>query len=153
MPIILTNRKPNPTLQKVIILFSLVIFILSLTKPAFYIDRPDNPEAWSNSLLIFLLGWMSVFGGNIIALFFWLANPIYFLSILLTLKKKKWGLYLSIIATVISLSFSLLPSIMTDEAGNFSEITSLELGYKFWLLSLLIMTLGTVFNNYKFEKG
>ena len=143
-----TNNESLSILQKITILLSLILLIISFTQPAFYINRPENSGAWSDSFFLFFLGWMSLFGGNLLATIIWLANPLYVLSIILTLKGKQIGFYLSLLSTIVALSFTQVQSIMTSESGKYSKIVSLELGYKFWLISFTIMTLGTGINWY-----
>lgn len=135
-------------LQKITILLSLIVLIVSLTQPAFYIDREENPAAWADSCLLFFLGWILPLGGALAPFLIWCANPIYIYSIVLTIKGKTTGFYLSALATSVALSFSQFDSIITSESGGQSAITSLELGYKLWLASFIIMTLGTGINLY-----
>lgn len=135
-------------LGKTTILLSFSTLLFSLFFPAFYIDRPENPEAWSNSLLLFLFGWIFPLGGAFVPFLFWLANPIYIIAIIFIIRKNVKGFYLSCISTTIAIIFSLQDSIMASESGNNSKITSLELGYKLWLTSFLILTIGTALNIY-----
>lgn len=125
---------------------SSVTFIISLTQPAFFIDRQDDPNAYSNSLVIFFMGWMSLLGGAFVPFIIWLANPLYFISIVLTIKGKPVAIYLSIGATLLSFIFSLIDKIMTSESGTSSIITGRGLGFKLWFASFIILTLGLLFN-------
>ena len=43
---------------------------------------------------------------------------------------------------MIALSFLFFSQIISDEAGNYSKITSYKLGYWLWVLSSLIMFAG-----------
>ena len=131
---------------QITIVLSLTILIVSLTQPAFYLDRDENPAAWADSWLLFFLGWTFPLGGAIIPFLIWCANPIYILSIILTLKGKKIGFYLSLLASIIAFSFSQLETIIASESGKESTIKSLELGYKLWLTSILVLCLGTGLN-------
>ncbi len=119
---------------------------MSLTQPAFFIDRQDDPNAYTNSLILLLMGWMSLLGGAILPFVIWLANPLYIISIIFAIKKKSTGLYLSIGATLLSFIFSLLDTIMTSESGNSSVITVRGLGFKLWFASFIILTVGLLFN-------
>ena len=49
----------------------ILLFMASLTKDGFYIDRPDDPRAWSPCIGLVLISWIVVFDG----VFGWLANP------------------------------------------------------------------------------
>ena len=83
----------QPIFLRTVIILSLILFLISLTQPAFFIDRKDDPNAYSNSLILFLLGWMSLLGGAFIPFIIWLANPLYFLSIFLIIQKKYFPIY------------------------------------------------------------
>jgi hypothetical protein len=133
------------TLQKGVIVLSCAIFILSLFEPAFYIEREDY-DAYADGKFLVLLGWMSFLGGNFIASLIWLANPLFVAAIIALLNRKLAGFYLSILAAAIALSFSLLDAILTSESGRYSAITSLENGYKLWVLSMLVLAFGTGIN-------
>ncbi len=77
--------------QKYSIFLSLLILIISLTQPAFYVDRQENPAAWAESWMLFFLGWIFVFGGGITGFLFWCANPIYIIGLILIMRNKKSG--------------------------------------------------------------
>ena len=133
-----------PIFQKYSIIISVIILCISLTQPAFYIDREEDPGAWAESWMLFLFGWTFPLGGGITGFLFWCANPIYILSIIQIIRKKKVGIILSIIASIIAFSFSLMDEITASSSGSLSKITSLELGYKLWLASLITLTIGTL---------
>ena len=145
--------KRQPTLIKITVGLSLVSLIISLTQPAFYIDRKEDPNAYSDSLTLFLLGWMSFLGGAFIPFILWLANPLYFIAVFLIMKKKPSGLYASIAATTLALIFSQLDSIMTSESGSSSTITYRGLGFKLWFASFIILTVGLVLSRILTNKG
>ncbi len=130
------------------IIFSMVILIISLTQPAFYIKSNEDPAAWADSSLLFLLGWIFPLGGAFIPFLIWLANPIYIISIIFTLKGKSSGFYLSLVASIIAFSFSQFDTIIVSESGREAPIKSFELGYKLWLASLILMTISTGVNLY-----
>lgn len=141
----------QPIILRAIIILSLILFLISLTQPAFFIDRKDDPNAYSNSLILFLLGWMSLLGGAFIPFIIWLANPLYFLSIFLTIQKKYFGLITALGSTFLAIIFSQLNTVMTSESGNSSIITGLGLGFKLWLSSFVILSMG-LFINFFFLK-
>jgi len=116
--------------------------------PPFYIDKPGNPEAWADSSFIFFCGPLFPLGGAFVPFLFWLANPIYLFAILFTIRRNIKGLYLSSISTALAIIFSQLDSIMTSESGHSSHITSLELGFKLWLTSFLILLIGNLITFY-----
>ena len=135
-------------IEKITLTLSLSTLVLSLFFPAFYIDRPENPAAWSNSFMLLFFGWTFPLGGAFVPFAFWLANPIYIMSIIFIIRKKINGIYLSYVPFTIALIFSQMRSIMTSESGSQTDITSLELGYKLWLASFAILTFGLLVNRY-----
>ena len=132
---------------RIAIILSLILLIASLTQPAFYIDRED-PAAWADSWLLFFFGWTFPMGGALIPFLFWCSNPIYIFSLIQTLKGDKVGFYLSALSTLVALAFSQMDTIITSESGSESPIKSLELGYKLWVASFVVMTIGTGVNLY-----
>lgn len=143
---LIDNFRQQPIDLKITILLSLLLFIISLTQPAFYIDRKEDPNAFSNSLTLFLLGWMSFLGGAFIPFVIWLANPFYILAIFLTIRNKTLALFSATGATWLAFWFSQLKTIMTSESGSTSIITGRGPGFKLWFTSLLVLTLGLILN-------
>lgn len=45
------------------VVVSLLLFLASLPLDAFYIDRADNPRAWSLGFGLLCIGWVAVFDG------------------------------------------------------------------------------------------
>jgi hypothetical protein len=88
--------------------------------------------------MLFFFGWTFPLGGAFIPFCFWLANPIYIMSIILIIRKKVNGFYFSFIPVCIAIIFSQMESIMASESGSNTDITSLELGYKLWLTSFAV---------------
>lgn len=129
--------------EKAAILLSILLFIISLTLPAFFVERPKTEPEEMESLLIVLTGWMYPLGGAIIPFLFWCANPIYLFSICALLNRnKKAGFFISLIPCLIALAFTQMDKIMTSESGSESAITSLGSGYFLWLSSFLVLTIG-----------
>jgi hypothetical protein len=139
-------------IEKITIALSVFTLVLSFFFPAFYIDRPENPAAWSNGCMLFFFGWTFPLGGALVPFFFWLANPIYIFSIISIIRKKNHGYMLSYVPLLLALIFSQMKSIMTSESGSETDITSFELGYFLWLSSFAILAIGVVLNTYIIKK-
>ncbi len=90
---------------------------------------------------------MSFLGGAFIPFIIWLANPLYIISVIQTVKGRITGLYYSLSATILAILFSQLDSIMTSESGSTSQITSLGRGFWLWLASFAVLSLGIILNN------
>lgn len=129
------------TLQLSFVILSFLLFIISLTQPAFYIDRPENPKAWADSWLLLLLGWTSLLGGGILNFLIWLANPLYFISAAFLFRGNKFSFVFGLTACILAFSFSRLDSILTSESGHHEKIKSLELGYYLWFSSFALLTI------------
>jgi len=141
---LIDDIKQQPTYLNITIGLCLLVFIISLTQPAFYIYNKEDPNAYSDSFILFLLGWMSFLGGAFIPFVIWLANPLFFLSIILTIRKKSFGLYSALGATCLAFVFSQLNTIITSESGGTSVITGRGLGFKLWFASFIILTIGLI---------
>jgi hypothetical protein len=140
----LTIFKTSGIFQRVVIILSLTVLIISLTQPAFYIDRVDY-DAYANSPVLFFLGWTGIFGGSLESLI-WFANPIYFIALHFFIKNNKLSVIASGAATILALLFATFPTILTSESGARSKITSFELGYKLWVTSFVILFIGATIN-------
>jgi hypothetical protein len=140
--------KKLTTSQLTFAFFSVLLFLVSLTQPAFYIDRADNPAAWSESWLLVLLGWTSLLGGWFVNFLIWLANPFYILSTIFLFSGSKISFTFGLLACVLAFSFSQLDTILASESGHHEEIKSLELGYYLWFSSFVVLTIVSGVSNY-----
>jgi hypothetical protein len=123
------------------IIISLAVFFISLTKNAVtinYIEIKTVP-----SLDYFLMGSTAFLGGGMSEQIIWLANPLSLISIYLLAINKKSAIKLSLSALFLSVSFSSWKEILGAESGATAKIISLEMGYFLWVLSILILTIGT----------
>lgn len=98
-----------------------------------------------DSIAAFLFGLFGVFVGG--AALCWLANPLLILSWIF-IKNNKLSLIMSVLSTLIAISFLLFDEIIADEAGHYSRIIGYELGYWIWVSSNGIM----LFGNYLINK-
>lgn len=143
--------KKIKNIKSTLIIFSIIVFIISLFQPAFFIDREDS-DAYSNSLFLLALGWMSFLGGGFVPFIIWLANPIYIISIFLISKSFKFGIITSLWSIFLAIIFANLNSILTSESGSDSKITYLGLGYYLWISSFVILFISSVINLKYFNK-
>ncbi len=87
----------------IILIISVIIFIVSLTQPAFYIDRTDY-KAWSNPIGLIFFGWLgSIMGGG--SALVWLANPLILTSWIYTFKSDKIAIGSGLLASILAISF------------------------------------------------
>ena len=127
---------------KTCICISLCLLIFSLSQDAFYIDRQEDPKAYSDSSILFFLGWMSFLGGGLIPFVIWLANPLYILTIIYTVQQQKLALLLSLAPIILASVFMMLPTILTSESGSTSEITGRGLGFYLWFSAFVVLFFG-----------
>ena len=131
------------TQKKSLIILSLLIFIISLSKTAFSTNGYNGIRN-APSIAIFVNGSLAVLGGGFHEWLIWLANPIYFTAIYFFIKDKKKSKHLILIALIIGLSFTQWKEILGDAAGNINPIVSLEIGYWLWIISMVIFYIGTI---------
>ncbi|WP_162987981.1 hypothetical protein [Stutzerimonas urumqiensis] len=121
---------------------SVVVFAISLVLPAFETNVKYLIESWMHEpsksyqgFEVLLLGWASIFVGNIS----WLANVGYFFS-LVSVKKRS---YLALLASFAALMFALLPLshpiVEVGENGYYFYISNLNSGYYFWLSAISLV--------------
>jgi hypothetical protein len=123
-----------------VVVASALLFLASLTQNAYHLAG-DNPEAWSASWGLLLIGWMGIYFG----VFAWLANPLLVLSWMLCVRGKHGAaLIVSTAAVLFALSFLLHRTIVADEAPTYKAVTGYGLGYWLWLASMLIMAAGAL---------
>ena len=120
---------------------SILLFVASLTQDCFFIDRLENPRAWSNGFGLLAVGWLAVFKG----VYSWLANPTLLIAWLAmwSPNHKRYSIGASAIALLLALSFLLHESLMTDEAGNYSRVTGYGIGYWLWIGSIALALVGS----------
>jgi hypothetical protein len=117
---------------------SLTLLIASFTQTAFIgIDgTKDSPEFYG--LQCFLVGWAGflTFGWQTTVI--WLANPLYFISILLFISRSAYSSITSSLAILLALAF-----IWFDYRNPRFEI-SIETGYYYWISSIIVLTLAAL---------
>ena len=120
----------------VALIISVLLFVMSLTQPAFYIDRSD-PDGWSNSFGLLFIGWFGALSGSGAAMS-WLANPFIIISWFVLFKRTRLALVLSFLATLFSLLFLFFHTVISGEDGAYSVISARKAGYWLWLSSITI---------------
>lgn len=122
---------------KVIFIISLVLFITSFTQDSFTINDYDGVKSFSG-IESLVMGALAILGGGFLEWIIWLANPLYLLSIFLWIKKYRKANIVSLIASILALSFFFWKSILAAENGRIATITSKEVGYYIWLAAILL---------------
>ena len=127
-----------------VLLISLTVFIVSLTQTALTYNDFDGQKMHSSISLLFM-GGLAILGGGLLEWFIWLANPLYILALIFFFKSNKTSKKFSITATILALSFTTWKEVLAAENGRTATIESLNLGYWLWVLSLTILSIGTVY--------
>jgi hypothetical protein len=129
-----------------VVSLSIMLFLISLTQDAYYIDRNDY-DAYSNSLMLLLMGWLGMMSGG--AGLCWVANPLLFLSwFLYRANEKNVAALISSLAFVASVSFLFFDEVLSSEAPTYSKITEYKLGYWLWLSSCTFMAFSSIYKVY-----
>lgn len=126
------------------LIISLTVFILSLTQTALTYNDFDGQKTHSSFALL-LMGGLAILGGGTLEWLTWLANPIYFSALILFYKSDKKSIKLSILATIIALSFISWKEILAAESGRTAAIERLNAGYWLWTFSQIILSIGTIY--------
>ena len=130
-----------------LILISVIIFIVSLFFNALKFEDLKGISNYS-SITLFLIGPIGLLGGGILEFFIWTANGWFFIAMIGVYKKKYVLATLSsVLATLISGSFIFWKNILVSESGRTAEIHSLETGYFLWLITIVFMTILTIYLN------
>ena len=124
------------TSRIVIAILSSIIFYISCWCPAFEVRHCTPPNDVIEGVLCLIMG-------------FWLANPIYVLSMLLFVlldskKGQNIALVLCLCSITMGLSFSLSSSLILDESGSPSSVGKLYIGYYLWVLSFVVLLIGMI---------
>lgn len=136
-------KRRNTAAAIVAVAISVLLFITSLTQDAFFIDRADNPRAWSPGYVLLLIGWITVFEGVPA----WLANPALAIAWFgLLARFRRTAMVSAALALFFAGSFLFCGEILTNEAGGYSRITSYGPGYWLWIGSAAVACLGSVVN-------
>lgn len=137
------NNKINKIKTR-ISLISIIIFIISLTQNALTYNDFDGQKIHSSISLLFM-GGLAILGGGLMEWFIWLANPLYVLALIFLFNDNKISAVVSIIATFLALSFTTWNEILVAENGRTATIERLNLGYWLWVLSLTILSIGSIY--------
>ena len=130
-------------LRKRVFLLSLLIFLIALSQPAFYIDRVDY-DGWSSPIGLILVGWLPILAGEGSAIA-WLANPLIIVSWVSLFKMEKISFWTSLASIAFALSFLFVDEIMSSEAPTYSKVTEIKLGYWLWVSSMVTFSLGALY--------
>ncbi len=125
--------------SQISIFVSILLFIFSLLFPGVYTHSGHIERAYFDiGLALLLLGWVSVFLGH----FFWIANPLFFISLIISNSKPKLAAKLSLFALLFALSLVFYGEVVGVEGGGDSgtwEITTYGHGYFLWVMSIFTL--------------
>ena len=155
-------------LRAVIILVPLIVFIAALMLDGFSYQYTEivTPKGY----MLLLMGGISFVGGGLFETIIWLANPIALFAVIRFLREHRIRVtidpilnttvpkppsqsgWLSALAAVISLSFSLWDEVLAAESGSMGKILGLHTGYWLWTLSFSIFAIGVTFYNFRYKR-
>lgn len=125
------------TWVKITLAISIGLMILALTQEAYC-----TAEDCMGSINVFIFGIFGIFIGGDETLS-WFANPLLVLSWIF-INNRKITLLLSLLSTLLALSFLMFDEVVINEAGHSKAITMYALGYWLWVGSHVVMLLGNV---------
>ena len=146
-------------IAKLTIILSVTFYISSLTQTSYC---TNDCKSSLMVLLVGLLGILTEIGAiasfimdkinghtssisnDLGATFTWLANPIILFALFIFRHSKRTALMLSIISTILILLFLVFDKVIDNEAGHYSKVTELKLGYWLWLFSSLTIFIGSL---------
>ncbi|WP_143706092.1 hypothetical protein [Emticicia sp. TH156] len=134
------------------LIISLIVYAMSLTQTAFTFKDYDGTKSYKGFELI-IFGGMAILGGGLLEWFIWLANPIYIMGLFLFYKSINRSRRNLLAATIIAFSFMSWKEILASESGRTAPITSLNIGYYFWIISIVIATIGAFCYFYLTDKS
>lgn len=127
-----------------------LIYITSLFFKAITYKDFDGVKSFS-SIEIFLFGFFAFLGGGIFEFLIWLANPLFFVSLISSIKSSnKLSLIFSAISLIISLSFLCWNKIIVSESGRIATIIEYNFGYWIWISAILLLV---IYNIVKLSKS
>jgi hypothetical protein len=125
--------------KRIFVAIAICVFFASFFLPAYTNDGSNDAEP----IAIFLTGWMGIFCGSL-ACIAWLANPLFFIALILFLRNRKAAALICLLAFLFAASFLLAHTIIKDEAGNYARITQYKAGYWLWLGSIGMLLVTTI---------
>jgi hypothetical protein len=126
--------------RKQFALASFAIYLFSLGQDAFVYIDVDVLKNYSSTSVLFM-GGLAILGGGLCEFIIWLANPFYFIALLLLWLNNKVSVIIALISFLISLSFVMWSHILVSENGRMGTIQHLKSGYWFWCLSIFVLYL------------
>jgi len=125
-------------IKKIVTLFSIGLFIVSLPQDCFC-----TSSNCVNSFMALISGWMGVIGGDIAGIA-WFANIFLLLSWIFTLNNVRYAIWTSLLSTLFCLTFLLGKKVIINEAGQSGAITAYKAGFVLWVISSIVMSFGNM---------
>ncbi len=120
----------------------IVIFLISLTQNAIVVSKDFHNENVSSINLFFsgAFGWIL---GGLLESIIWLANPFAFLTIIFLWKNKRNAMFTVSASLFLAICVLFWNEILQSGSGRNDEIEHLDKGYYLWLLSIIVLAIGT----------
>lgn len=126
-----------------------LIFIISLTQNAIVVIKDFHYQNVSSFSLFFsgAFGWIL---GGLLESIIWLANPFAFLTIIFLWKNNRKAMFTVSASLFLAICFSFWDEILQSGSGRNDAIAHLDKGYYLWLVSIIVLAIGTFLY---FKKG
>ena len=119
---------------------SIGLYIFACFSTVYRLENGDE----SIGFMVLIIGFL----GLILGYLSWLANPLIFLSWFFFEKNPKWTLILSILSTILTLSFLDTKELLINENSAPVKIIYRGLGYWAWFLSSISIVIGSILYQY-----
>ncbi len=147
MQLITSSSRPISVIPKILAGLSVALYAASLTQTAIALRNPGGTGNY-HALEMLLAGGIGFLGGAVPEWLIWLANPLYFASIVLQFRGNNYGMKTSLAASLLAASFACWHEILVSESGHTAPIIALEPGYFLWLGGLLVLTVAWGFQRW-----
>ena len=128
-------KKNLKVLNKIALIIIWTIYCISLMLPAFTTADGDRAPG----IMLVLMGGLGVFAGQLASTLSWYANLFFFYISVQTFRSKKTSISHFFMLLLAFRSF--FPWVMLlDEAGNTAVITNYDIGFYFWISSIMLLS-------------
>lgn len=128
-------------MKKYLWIVSLALYGLALLSPTYCTS--DGCGGFGSGLGLLLIGWLGALGGGI-ALTWW-ANPFYIVAISTTKKAPMVSAIFASIGIAIACCFLNGGELLLNEGGQKVYITKIQIGYWFWVGSMVVILFASIF--------
>lgn len=137
-----------PLMANKLLIVSAILFVVACCLPALEFKNSASVNDTMFGLRALVVGWSGLFA----AVFSWYANPLWLLSLVLSLMRKPTlSLCFGVLAVVVAwTTFSLIGRVLPGDEGNVTKTSVIKLlpGFYVWLASLAVAPLAALLQRF-----